>query len=311
MYRATPAVLCVFAAVLARPARSVEPDLVALGFESSACGSVVRGLPGSTVRIGVTATMEVNVSDVGGYILSIDVSSPDLDISVGTEFCDKVCAAALLFPQGDGSEVVFHSGAVVDPLAEPATGPLSGLGPQGHGVVSASQLRLSPVLTLPSGTSRLLKFYVDVVVPEDVEGGEVVVSYLDGKQIGGEPVVNVAVRAGESDFPAERRSCSFRVAPGDPERFIRGDSNHDGETDLSDAIKTLQVLFLGDGTISCEDAADANDDGELDQSDAIMTLGVLFLGQGSIPPPGTATCGPDPSEDVLRCAGYPECRAPQ
>ena len=39
-------------------------------------------------------------------------------------------------------------------------------------------------------------------------------------------------------------------------RFRRGDSNDDGAVDVSDAITTLGVLFLGDGEITCRDAAE-------------------------------------------------------
>lgn len=84
-------------------------------------------------------------------------------------------------------------------------------------------------------------------------------------------------------------------------RFIRGDVNADSTTDISDSIAILDVLFLGQGELTCQDAADANDDGRVDISDAIMTLEVLFLGQGTVPPPGTKECGVDPTDDELEC----------
>ncbi len=83
--------------------------------------------------------------------------------------------------------------------------------------------------------------------------------------------------------------------------FRRGDANTDGEVDLSDAIRTLGFLFLGDAGLICRDAADANDDGEVDLSDAVATLGVLFLGNGEIPAPGRNECGVDPTDDDLGC----------
>jgi hypothetical protein len=43
----------------------------------------------------------------------------------------------------------------------------------------------------------------------------------------------------------------------DGDTFIRSDSNCDGKLDISDAINTLNVLFLGTGSICCEAASDA------------------------------------------------------
>jgi hypothetical protein len=72
---------------------------------------------------------------------------------------------------------------------------------------------------------------------------------------------------------------------------IPGDSNQDGDLDISDAIFLLRFLFAGtvaalpcgDGTI--EDPAnvllaDFNGDGRIDLSDAVSTLRHLFLGAG-------------------------------
>jgi hypothetical protein len=48
-------------------------------------------------------------------------------------------------------------------------------------------------------------------------------------------------------------------------------------------------------------------DGKVDISDAVNTLGVLFLGQGSIPLPGVDVCGVDPSEDEIDCGAHAAC----
>jgi hypothetical protein len=88
--------------------------------------------------------------------------------------------------------------------------------------------------------------------------------------------------------------------------FRRGDVNGDGAVDLTDAITTLEVLFLAEGSISCEDAADANDDGNLDISDAVRTLIFLFAGGPPLPEPG-ASCGDDPTEDDLGCLSHSGC----
>jgi hypothetical protein len=83
--------------------------------------------------------------------------------------------------------------------------------------------------------------------------------------------------------------------------FRRGDSNRDGEVDLSDAVSVLGFLFLGATPPGCEDAADANDDGRIDITDPISTLGSLYLGNGPLPDP-FGERGQDPTSDVLLCA---------
>jgi hypothetical protein len=98
-------------------------------------------------------------------------------------------------------------------------------------------------------------------------------------------------------------------------QFHRADSNNDGKHNISDPVNTLNVLFLGTGSIACQDAADSNDDGKVNISDPVNSLNVLFLGTGAIPPPAVpelGACGPDPTEDLpadLGCAAYGHCGA--
>ena len=61
------------------------------------------------------------------------------------------------------------------------------------------------------------------------------------------------------------------------------------------------------GGLPCDDAGDSNDDGQLDISDSIFLLGALF-GDSSLPsPPGIDQCGPDPTDDDLDCDSYNSC----
>lgn len=83
--------------------------------------------------------------------------------------------------------------------------------------------------------------------------------------------------------------------------FLRGDTNGDGELDLSDVINLLQFLFLRQVELACRDTGDADDNGELDISDVIRILGHLFLGQAPPPPPGPKIPGIDPTLDPLPC----------
>jgi CxxC motif-containing protein (DUF1111 family) len=84
-------------------------------------------------------------------------------------------------------------------------------------------------------------------------------------------------------------------------RFVRGDANDDGALDLSDALFTLNYLFLGTESPPCLSASDTNDDGLLDLSDGIFFLGFLFHG-GEMPPPPFPEVGTDPTPD-LGCLG--------
>jgi hypothetical protein len=97
-----------------------------------------------------------------------------------------------------------------------------------------------------------------------------------------------------------------RYVPPPPIPFLRGDANADGERDLSDAVATLQYLFLGEAPPPCLESADANDDGTLNVSDPVSLLDFLFRGGVPLPEP-FAACGTDPSPDRLGCESFPPC----
>jgi hypothetical protein len=77
--------------------------------------------------------------------------------------------------------------------------------------------------------------------------------------------------------------------------FHRGDPNHDGEVDLSDAIFLFEYLYLGGPRPTCAESADSNNDAELDLSDPIFLLAFVFLGDRPPDPPGPppGPCGQD------------------
>jgi hypothetical protein len=90
------------------------------------------------------------------------------------------------------------------------------------------------------------------------------------------------------------------------QRFVRGDSNGDGDQDLSDAVSVLGYLYLGTVGPPCLSAADANDSGSLDLSDPVASL--IFLFQGAAGPPlPFPDCGVDPTPDGLPCDLPPAC----
>jgi hypothetical protein len=97
------------------------------------------------------------------------------------------------------------------------------------------------------------------------------------------------------------RHCHFLT--GVP--FVRGDTNFDGEVDLSDAVLTLFYLFNGaEQPHDCRDAMDSDDNGRLEVTDAVAVLVFLFIDSTPLRPPFPG-CGLDPSPtDVLCCAEF-------
>jgi hypothetical protein len=92
--------------------------------------------------------------------------------------------------------------------------------------------------------------------------------------------------------------CSVRVST--PPLFQRGDCDGDDLTNLSDAVRLLNALFLGSDDPPCHEACNANDDGELNIADAIYLLGFLFRG-GAPPPEPSSGCGIDTTQPFLAC----------
>jgi hypothetical protein len=92
----------------------------------------------------------------------------------------------------------------------------------------------------------------------------------------------------------------IQIPPPPGPSFLRGDANGDGIVDISDAVFTLNYLFLGGSAPLCEVAGDSNDDGSVNISDPSYTLNYLFLGGTAIPSP-FPDCGRDPTADTLSC----------
>lgn len=91
--------------------------------------------------------------------------------------------------------------------------------------------------------------------------------------------------------------------------FKRGDANVDGHMDISDTLRGLGILFLGDREPDCDDVLDTNDDGAFDVSDPISVIHFLF-GGGPAPPSPFPECGLDTTPDPLGCAAYSFCALP-
>ena len=91
--------------------------------------------------------------------------------------------------------------------------------------------------------------------------------------------------------------------------FVRGDTDGSGRLDITDPIRTLAQLFRGARVLACEKAADANDDGAVDISDAMFSLNYLFLSAADFPAP-FPDCGADETVDFLTCDDVPACSMP-
>jgi len=153
-----------------------------------------------------------------------------------------------------------------------------------------------------------------IVVEYSPTGNEIGVRRAEGR---GEPdwTGGLAVDGGGnlymtgSRLDAERLMdyfiLKFDAVPLTPS-FLRGDSNEDGELDLSDVVKFLNYQFAGNEALNCHDAADVDDDGELALTDAIRSLNYQFTGTAAAPePPGPFECGPDVNPDEFPPCEYP------
>jgi hypothetical protein len=91
--------------------------------------------------------------------------------------------------------------------------------------------------------------------------------------------------------------------------FHRGDSDNNGQLQLTDAVRILGFLFLGGVAPTCKDAADTDGNNQLQLTDAVRILGFLFL--GGLPPvapgPPPQPCGEDNDATHLGCDLYDKC----
>ncbi|MGH9361879.1 MAG: dockerin type I domain-containing protein, partial [Thermoanaerobaculia bacterium] len=134
--------------------------------------------------------------------------------------------------------------------------------------------------------------------PFRMGGDEGRIFLLGTTALGGQQVIDaVGYPAQPPDAAWGREACgggwaSLPPTPGQSNstlpRAARGDVDHSGRIDITDAIAILIRLFLG-GRVSCPPAADVNQDGATDVSDALFLLGYLFLG-GPAPAAGEVAC---------------------
>jgi hypothetical protein len=90
------------------------------------------------------------------------------------------------------------------------------------------------------------------------------------------------------------------IAVSEPQgEFIRGDSDGNGEIDITDGIFVLLYAFTGRTSTNCEDALDADDSGRIDATDALRVLRYVFS-SGPAPEEPYPVPDADPTLDELR-----------
>ena len=119
-----------------------------------------------------------------------------------------------------------------------------------------------------------------------------------------EPIVRIEFTGGVID------NFTFTTLPDLPPatEFIRGDTNSDGDVNITDGVFVLNFLFLGGATPPCREASDANADGDVNITDGVFLLNFLFLG-GPEPSAPFGECGTDPTQapDEVDCAAFAAC----
>jgi hypothetical protein len=129
-------------------------------------------------------------------------------------------------------------------------------------------------------------------------------AYADTGLAAGNYCYKVAATRGGVKGPESNEACAPVVGGG----FRRGDADGSGKLDLTDAIATLQFLYMGYTAPACKDAADTDDSGILDLTDAIASLQFQFMGGTAPADPGPTNCGPDPTpgDEYTDCT-YTNC----
>ncbi len=158
---------------------------------------------------------------------------------------------------------------------------------------------------LPAGTGlSAARLVFDVLAASPINTS---VALQDG--LGDPPGKNLLTTDGlpTVPLPPQPLAAVITIDPAVTEtKFIRGDSNCDGEPDISDAVHMLTFSFIGGDAPCCPEAADVNDDSNIaDTTDAVVLLRHLFLGDPP-PPAPFPTCG---AAAGVQCPGHNICNS--
>jgi len=163
-----------------------------------------------------------------------------------------------------------------------------------RGIVSAihiSELGGPPSSLIPNHRDVILELLIQMPPVASGEEKECRIFFVDGLRGPGTPLFNVVTYRSANALPTAQQGLILRVR-GAPRKsnFVRGDSNDDGNIDISDAIRIIQdprvIAGSEEHKILCMDAADVNDDLALTLADAIYLINWQFqLAPGFPPPP--------------------------
>ena len=156
-------------------------------------GDVIYGAAGETVRVFGTAFLNPSVPGVTAWDLSL--RGEGANVAFGLDPCGTSCASELVY-FGGATQVLSNDQEVVDPLLTPTDGPLFGLAEQGPGIVD--QVTWDGNVILGTARVKVLRFYVDITVPDSLVGEEVKIFFGDGLRGSGETVFNSVVIDGET-----------------------------------------------------------------------------------------------------------------
>ena len=254
--------------------------------------NAVFSLSSESAARGGSATVSFTIradAPADGYSFSMDFDEDVLQVQ----------SAEFAWENPDGSEYDFSSLEFNNRNDDPGNAGVD----EGF-IAGAAVFDFDGQSTMPADIDNLA-LRIHFQVKPEASIGTTTIRFLNGGQsASGQPTNNVLTTYGFSVTPGSANSFVFvegriSVMP-DIATFRRGDSNDDDKVDLSDAVRTLNFLFLGTPPLVCLDAADFNDDGQIDVSDPIATLGFLFL-DGNVPPPPFPEDGLDPTEDSMVC----------
>ena len=88
--------------------------------------------------------------------------------------------------------------------------------------------------------------------------------------------------------------------------FKRGDTDSDGQLNITDAVFILKYQFSGGQPPACFKTADVDGDGNVNITDPVYVLQFLFSG-GPEPAPPFSECGSDGIMNALPCEVFPPC----
>lgn len=136
-------------------------------------------------------------------------------------------------------------------------------------------------------------------------------THFEEEPLSGEHLYTVigVVRNAEPALNLIVGSCLATFSPPIIGGLIRGDSNGDEESDISDCVLIVLYLFGGGDEPECLKSADVNDSGRIELTDAIDLAQYLFVG-GAPPAAPFPDCGHDGTPDDLTCNFYAKCYTP-